>query len=344
MNKKYIVYYAVFCILVVVSLLISMFAIKKWEDENEENEKVQQEIDKVKKYQLENKVPKEIKVKMTKTGEVVTLDIDDYLKGVVPSEMPPSYSIEALKAQAVVARTYTFEKMQAGSHQDYDICDNYACCQAYYNKEKILEIWTGRGFDSELRNTYWSKVEEAVDSTNNIVITYEGQYIKAYFHANSGGVTESSTEIWGKQSIPYLVPVESLGEEEHQYYETEVKLSIDELEQKLSEGSDKKCSIDVNSDNSIEILSRTVSGRVSNIRIGNNIYEATELRTKLGLKSTNFTVETVENNVVFKVKGYGHGLGMSQTGSNYYAKNGWTYDQIIKHYYTGVDITKAEES
>lgn len=344
MDKKHVIYYAFFCILIVISLIISMLVIKSWEDKEREKEHIQEEIDKVKKYQLENKVPKEIKVKITKTGEIVTMDIDEYLKGVVPSEMPPSYDIEALKAQAVVARTYTFEKITAGSHDGFDICDNYACCQAYYNKEKILEIWTGRGFDKDLRSTYWSKVEEAVDSTNNIVITYKGKYIKAYFHANSGGMTEASTEIWGKQNIPYLVPVESLGEEEHQYYETEVKLTFEELEQKLSKGSDKKCSIDVNEKNIIEILSNTRSGRVANIRIGNNIYEATDLRTKLGLKSTNFNVEIVDNNVTFKVKGYGHGLGMSQTGSNYYAKNGFTYDQIIQHYYTGVDITKAEES
>lgn len=344
MNKRYVIYYAFFCVLIVISLIISMLVIKNWEDKDKQNENIQNQIDKVKKYQIENKVPKEIKVKITKTGEIVKMDIDDYLKGVVPSEMPPSYDIEALKAQAVVARTYTFEKMQAASHKDSDICDNYACCQAYYNKEKIMEIWTGRGFDKDLRNTYWSKVEEAVNSTNNIVITYKGKYIKAYFHANSGGKTESSTEIWGKQSIPYLVPVESLGEEEHQYYKTEVKFTIDELEQQLNKGSDKKCSIDINKKDNIKILSYTVSGRVKNIQIGNNIYEATELRTKLGLKSTNFSVETVDNNVVFKVKGYGHGLGMSQTGSNYYAKNGFTYDQIIKHYYTGVDITKAEES
>lgn len=344
MNKKYIVYYSLFCILIVISLIISMLVIKKWEDENNENEKTKEEIDEVKKYKLEKKVPKEIKLKITKTGEIVTIDIDDYLKGVVPSEMPPSYEIEALKAQAVVARTYTFEKMQTGSHVDCDICDNYACCQAYYPKEKIIEIWTGRGFDENLRKIYWAKVEEAVDSTNNIVITYKGEYIKAYFHANSGGKTESSTEIWGKQNIPYLVPVESLGEEEHQYYESEVKFSIDELEQKLSEGSDIQCIVNINEEESIEILDYTKSGRVANIRIGNNIYEGTDIRTKLGLKSTNFAVETVDNNVVFKVKGYGHGLGMSQTGSNYYAKNGYTYDAIIKHYYTGVDITKAEQN
>ena len=344
LNMRYIKVYATICILIVISIIISMLVIKKWENKDRQSENIKEKIDEIKKYDEKNKVPKDIRLKITKTGEVVVLDIDEYLKGVVPSEMPPSYDIEALKAQAVVARTYTYEKMKRKGHKDCDVCDNYACCQAYYNKEKILEIWKERGFDEKTRNNYWNKVEEAVNSTNNVVITYKGEYIKAYFHANSGGKTEASTEIWGKENLPYLVPVESLGEENHKYYKSEVKLTISELEEKLNKGSDRKCSIDVNKEDSIEILGHTVSGRVSNVKIGNNIYEATSLRTSLGLKSTNFTIERDENIVVFKVTGYGHGLGLSQTGSNYYASKGWTFDKIIEHYYTGVDITKAEES
>lgn len=341
MNKKILMYYTVFCVVILILLIISLLVIKKWEEEDKEK-KIKEEIEKVQDYEFKNKVPKEIKVKITKTGKVLTMDVDEYLKGVVPAEMPPSYNMEALKAQAVVARTYTFEKMQNNAHGDSDICDNYACCQAYYNKEKILEIWTGRGFDRDTRNEYWSKVEDAVDSTNNIVITYKGEYIKAYFHANSGGKTESSTEIWGKQKIDYLVPVESLGEENHSHYKSENVFTYEELEEKLNKGSDTRC--EVNSINEIKILDYTVSGRVANIKIGDNHYEGTALRTLLGLKSTNFSVEENDSKVVFKVTGYGHGLGMSQTGSNYYAEQGYTYDEIIKHYYTGVDITKAVEN
>lgn len=342
MIKKIIGIYAAFSFTILALLITSMIVIKRWEKNNKEK-KIEEEIEKVKEYELKNKVKRDIKVKISKTGEVVTMDIDDYLKGVVPAEMPPSYNIEALKAQAVVARTYTYEKMSHNAHKDCDICDNYACCQAYYNKEKILEIWEGRKFDEKTREGYWNKVEEAVNSTNNVVITYKGEYIKAYFHANSGGKTEASTEIWGKQYIPYLVPVESLGEEEHKYYKTEVKMSLAELREKINKGSDKKCSENIHSNDDIKILNRTVSGRVASIQIGDNIYEATELRTLLGLKSTNFTVIVGDENVIFNVTGYGHGLGMSQTGSNYYAKEGLTYDQIIKHYYTGVDITRAEQ-
>lgn len=341
MSRKFVIYYTVFCVVILFILIFSMFVIKKWEDEDKEKN-IENEIEKVKEYEIKNKVPKEIKIKISKTNEIVTMDIDEYLKGVVPSEMPPSYDIEALKAQAVVARTYTFEKMSRNAHKGFDICDNYACCQAYYNKEKIIEIWTGRGFDENLRKEYWAKVEEAVDSTNNIVITYKGEYIKAYFHANSGGKTESSTEIWGKQKIDYLVPVESLGEENHSQYKSEVSFTYDDLKEKLNKGSELRC--DINDFNEIKVIDYTVSGRVRNIMIGNVKYEGTELRTLLGLKSTNFEVEEKDNKVVFKVTGYGHGLGMSQTGSNYYAGQGYAYDEIIKHYYTGVDITRASEN
>ncbi len=342
MNKKIIYIYAAFCFVILTLAIFSMIIIKKWENEDKDK-KIEEQIEEVKEYELKNKVPKDIKVKITKTGEVQTLDIDEYLKGVVPAEMPPSYNIEALKAQAVVARTYTYEKMSKNSHKDCDICDNYACCQAYYSKEKILEIWEGRKFDEKTREEYWNKVEEAVNSTNNIVITYKGEYIKAYFHANSGGKTESSTEIWGKQNIPYLVPVESLGEEEHKYYKTEVSLSFEEIKEKINKGSDRKCNLELAEDN-IKILGHTVSGRVSEMQIGGNVYDATELRSLFGLKSTNFTVDIKDKIVTFYVTGYGHGLGMSQTGSNYYANQGYKYDQIIQHYYTGADITKAEQS
>ena len=344
MSRKYVLYYAIFCAAIVVSLIISMFVIKRWEDKGKEQKNIEEKIDEIKEYEAKNKVPKAIRVKLTKTGEVVTMDMDEYLKGVVPSEMPPSYDIEALKAQAIVARTYVYEKMQRKVHKDCDVCDNYACCQAYYSKDKITDIWTSKGFDEKTKKEYWNKVEEAVNSTNNVVITYKGEYIKAYFHANSGGKTEASTEIWGKENLPYLVPVESMGEENHKYYKTEVKLSIEELEEKLNKGSDRKCNIDVSDEDWIKILSYTISGRVKSVKIGNDIYEATALRTTLGLKSTNFTIQKEGENVIFKVTGYGHGLGLSQTGSNYYASNGWTFDKIIKHYYTGVDITKSEES
>ncbi|MDD2627694.1 MAG: stage II sporulation protein D [Clostridia bacterium] len=343
MNKKLIMYYAFFCTLTLIIIIIFLINIKRWEQEKQITEKIEKEIEEVKKYDKENKVSRTIRLKISNTGEVQTIDMDEYLKGVLPSEMPPSYEMEALKAQAVVARTYAYEKMSTNTHEGFDICDNFACCQAYYNKEKISEIWTGRGFDKKTRDKYWEKINEAVDSTNNIAVVYSGKFIKAYFHANSGGKTESASEIWGKQKISYLEPVESRGEEEHSYYKSNESFTAKEIENKINSKSEVKCRVSNDGKDEIEILSHTVSGRVKKVRVGENIYEATFIRAILGLKSTNFSIEKKDNKIIFNVTGYGHGVGMSQTGANYYAKEGYIYDQIIKHYYKGVDVVKVEQ-
>ena len=254
--------------------------------------------------------------------------------------MPPEYSIEALKAQAVVARTYLYQKIVAGGHGDADICDSAAHCQAYYSTDRILEIWEkSKGWDKEKRDIHAKKVAEAVEQTENIAVTYKGKYIRAYFHACSGGKTENVSNIWGKQNIPYLVSVESLGEEDYKNYSSKVKLNVSDLQAKLNDEQSIKCNINVDRGDIVKILSYTDTGRVDKVEIGGVIYTAEKLRTLLGLRSTNFNVEYENGEVIFKVTGNGHGVGMSQVGANYYAKQGYTFDKIITHYYTGVDVT-----
>lgn len=337
LRNKLVFFYALIVVLA-ISIFISSInkmdkAIKVYEEEKE----IEQGIEKIKEY-ITNLPTKTIKVKIVSTGEIKTMDINDYLIGVVPSEMPPSHEIEALRAQAIVARTYAYEKMGTKGHTDCDICDNSAHCQAYYDIERIVQVWKNRGFDDELRKEYLEKVKQAVYSTENIVAVYDNKLIKAYFHADSGGRTEDVSSIWGKQNIPYLVSVESLGEEEHKYYKTTVKLTVGELENKLNKNTSKPCSVGNLTDNVIKIISYTKSGRVDQVDIAGNIYTANELRSALGLKSTNFTVDYNDGNITFNVTGYGHGVGLSQTGANYYAKSGMTAEEIIKHYYTGVDL------
>lgn len=311
----------------------------KAEVQEKKQSEVKEELEDIKRYIEDNKIPNIIKLKRHKTGKVEEISITDYIKGVLPSEMPPSSDIEALKAQAVVARTYLYQKIISGGHADADICDNPAHCQAYYSIDHILSIWTSRGFDEKTKKEYLEKVIEAVNSTNNVVATYNGEYIKAYFHANSGGKTEDVSSIWGKQKIPYLTSVESLGEESHRYYKTEVKLSISELQSKINKSLAIPCKISKSENEVVKILSYTTTGRIDKVEIGGSIYSATDLRTTLGLKSTNFKVKKEGSDIVFSVTGYGHGIGMSQTGADYYAKQGYTYDEIIQHYYKGVDIT-----
>ena len=337
--KKFVFFYAIFLIAI---LFVVIGVSVKWDKELEiyEEQIVKEEkLEEIKRYEkvLANDT---VRLKITSTDEIIELDMNEYLRGVVPSEMPPYYHIEALKAQAIVARTYAYQKMETGGHSDCDICDSATHCQAYYSVEKILQIWERRGFDEALRAQYLENVNEAVYATNNTVVTYNGELIRAYFHANSGGKTENVSAIWGKQYIPYLIAVESLGEENHDYYKTDVTLSKSELQTKLNNNTSIPCFITSSSGEVVDILSYTDSGRVDKVSIGGSIYDATQLRTALGLKSTNFTVDVKDGNITFHVTGYGHGVGMSQTGANYYGKEGYTANEIIQHYYTGVDITR----
>ena len=340
MNKRFVFFYAFFCIcLFAIATYFAVF-LDKVKDKQRDIQNNKEQIAKITKYITDNKIKDTIKIKITDTGEIKEITVSNYLKGVLPSEMPPEYNMEALKAQAVVARTYLYQKLVAGGHNDADICDNYAHCQAYYSTEQILKIWErSKGWDEPTRKLHAQKVSEAVDSTENIVATYNGEYIKAYFHACSGGMTENVSNIWGKQKIPYLISVESLGEESYRNYISTVKITISELQKKLNNNASIKCNINVDGGDIIKILNYTNTGRVDKVQIGGVIYTAEKLRIILGLRSTNFKVEYENGEVIFSVKGNGHGVGMSQVGANYYANQGYTFDEIIMHYYTGVDVT-----
>lgn len=275
-----------------------------------------------------------IKLLHSNTGEVVELNIDEYLYGVVSSEMPANFELEALKAQAVVARTYTIYQIinNASKHENADICDNYACCQAWITKEERLAKWNVEEAESN-----WNKITEAVNSTTGKIVAYEGVPINAFFHSNSGGVTESSLNIWGGVDYPYLKSVETVGEEGYTQYSSQVILSRQDLLNKIK-AKYEDCKIDFEQKDCIQILEHTTSGRVKTIKFGNKKIAGTEARTLLGLKSTNFTFSIEGENIIFSVTGYGHGVGMSQTGADSLAKTGANYEEIIKHFYTNVEI------
>lgn len=341
MRKRFVFFYTCLGILVITALNIYD---NNW-DKDEIKPNVEQKVyeEKEEKKEPVKDISKVIKVKLTNIGEIVEMTVDEYLKGVVPAEMPPNYNIEALKAQAIAARTYLYQKMSSSAHNDCDICDNYRHCQAYYTYEALMNAWKRtKKYDEATRKTYYERVCKAVEETSGIVITYNGKYIKAFFHASSPGKTESASEIWGEQDIAYLVSVESTEDKSYAYYETEVKVSISELEMKINSSLSKECSINKKDENVVQILSYTDSGRIKNVKIGGQIYKATELRTALGLRSTNFIIKQKEDVITFNVKGNGHGVGMSQVGANYLAKQGKSYEEIIKHYYTGVKLTNVQ--
>ena len=182
----------------------------------------------------------------------------------------------------------------------------------------------------------------AVNSTQGKIVTYNKEPIDAFFHSNSGGHTEIVSNVWGGSDLPYLQSVETSGEDDYAQYSSEVDLSNDELLNKLKEKY-TDIIIDFNDNESIKILDYTDGGRVKTIKFGNHEISGVELRTILGLKSTNFEIIKENGKIKFLVKGYGHGVGMSQTGADTMAKQGNNYEEIIKHFYKDIEIKEINE-
>lgn len=276
-----------------------------------------------------------IKLLHKNSGEVEEVNLDEYLCNVVSAEMPADFELEALKAQAIVARTYTIYKILNKKHENADICDDSTCCQAWISKEKRLERW-----EESKRESNWSKIETAVNTTKGKIVTYQGQPINAFFHSNSGGITEIPVNVWGGTGYPYLQSVETSGEEGYSQYSSEAVFTQEELLSKLK-SKYEDISIDFSNAENIKILEYTEGTRVKTVKIGNHEFSGVEIRTLLGLRSTNFEISRENDKIKFTVKGYGHGVGMSQTGADSLAKQGSKADEIIKHFYFGVEISEV---
>lgn len=305
------------------------------ENTNIENQQSQQDKENEQNYQYSKYGT--ITLLHKKTGNTEQVNIDDYLCNVVSAEMPADFEIEALKAQAIVARTYTIYKILNKKHENADICDDSTCCQAWISKEDRLARW-----EESKRENNWQKINDCVNSTKGKIITYNNQPINAFFHSNSGGVTEIPVNVWGGTGYPYLQSVQTSGEDAYTQYLSEVVLTQDELINKLKvKYSD--ITIDFSNNDDIKILDYTESTRVKTVKFGNHELSGVETRSLLGLKSTNFEITKEEGKIKFSVKGYGHGVGMSQTGADSMAKQGSTADEIIKHFYAGVEIKGVNE-
>ena len=251
-------------------------------------------------------------------GQVITLSLEEYLIGVVGAEMPASFPIEALKAQAVVARTYALKKIESGGK----LTDSVST-QSYKDSSELKQLW-GTSY-----NTYYQKVKNAVESTKDLAIYYEGKLIDAVYHSTSNGYTEDAIYVWGN-NIPYLKSVDSSWDKEASSYLREVSKDFNNVLNLLG--------IDIRDDISFEILSRDSSGRVLEVRVGNQTFSGVEFRTLLGLRSADFDLSLENGSLIITTRGYGHGVGMSQYGASGMAKKGYNFEQILKHYYSGVDI------
>lgn len=256
----------------------------------------------------------------------VQMELDRYLTGVVLAEMPASFEPEALKAQAVVARTYTMRAVNGKSkHENYAVCTDSSCCQSYISVEAYLQ----KGGTSESVE----KIQAAVDATSGFVLTYDGALIEATYFSCSGGKTEDAVAVWGTD-VPYLQSVDSPGEEKATHYTDRITFSAGEFTRRLS--------LDVNGDTK-ELLGEvtyTDGGGVKRMIIGGKRFEGTTLRKLLELPSTAFSIQLMDNTVIITTRGYGHRVGMSQYGADAMAATGKTFEEILAHYYSG---TKLEQ-
>jgi len=273
---------------------------------------------------------------LTDSG-VEAMDLNQYLWGVVAAEMPASFEQEALRAQAVAARTYALHKAGgAVNHPEADLCTNYACCQAWISQESARNNW------GENADAYAQKITQAVASTNGEVILYDGALISAVFHSSSGAGTQDAVEVWGND-VPYLHSVTSPEGEEVPNYRSEVTMTPQEFKdtflkakpEAVFEGEDPAAWIG-------ETVN-TEAGSVHSITIGGVSVSGAQARQIFSLRSPAFTLTAAPEQMTFSVVGFGHGVGMSQYGANAMAASGSGYVEILTHYYTGVHVENCPE-
>lgn len=260
-------------------------------------------------------------------GNVQAMDLEEYLVGVVLAEMPASFEGEALKAQAVAARTYAAKAAASGKHAGGTICTDSNCCQAYISEASYLgNGGTKLGIE---------KIRGAVSATRGKVLTYHGELIDATYFSCSGGSTEDAQAVWGVD-FPYLKAVESPGEEGAEYYRDTVIIPKDRAEMLLG------LELPENPGQWLGTVKRTPGSGIATMEIGGRIFKGTELRTLLGLRSTAMTIEADDRGLVIETRGWGHRVGMSQYGADAMAVSGSTYEEILSHYYTGTELTQYQ--
>lgn len=284
-----------------------------------------------------------VKVYLTKQNKIQEMDLEEYIIGVVFAEMPAEFSIEALKAQAVAARTFAAAHMECFGGVKYanakgaDLLDTVQC-QVFITKEEREEKWT-----KNKSKECCDKVAQAVRETTGQILVYDGKLVKEpYYFAVSSGRTENAEEVFdGKQ--PYLKSVESRGEEIAPKYKSNIKISSDKFVNKVNNAYKGTSLNKSNLISKVNIIERNQGGSVKLIRLGNTTISGVKFRSLMGLNSANFSIKIQADNVEIYCNGYGHGVGMSQWGANAMAKDGRNYRQILEHYYQGVDIVASDQ-
>ena len=266
-------------------------------------------------------------------GESVETTMAEWLPGAVAGEMPAGFEPEALKAQAVAARTYILHLMASpkAAHPDAAVCDDPGCCKAHLTEEQMRENW---GADYEAN---YAKILSAVTETDGQYLTYDGEPIEALFHSSSAGMTEDAAAVWNAR--PYLVSVDSPETaDDVPNYVTSVTVSAADFAAAVT-GAYPEIQLSGEPAFWLGAVTRDASGRVESADVGGTLIPGTELRTLFDLRSTAFTLDYTDDGFLFTVTGYGHGVGMSQYGANVMAENGSDYTEILAHYYPGTELT-----
>ena len=272
------------------------------------------------------------------SGQIEEIALNEYVTGVVAAEMPAEFPVEALKAQAVAARTYVLKRLLSGGvvnreHPEADVCDDHRHAQAWLSQEQMKERW---GVVNYYR--YYYKIRQAVDATGYTVITYRDDLIDPVYHSACGGRTENSEAVW-KYNVPYLKSVNCP-------YENDPR-SVQRVSYTLAQAQ-KALGINLEAvpvaagSSPVKPVEQTETGRVKTVRAGDVDLPAVLVRERLGLRSTNFSCQLQGDKLVFTTVGYGHGVGMCQYGAKGLAEHGYSHQEILEHYYTGVNVEELE--
>ncbi len=288
------------------------------------------------KYTVDVYEPELIKVYNNKTNDVMVIDFEEYLKGVVASEMPAEFNVEALKAQAVSARTYLLYRLKKypdgqPEHLGAPVCTSIHC-QVWSSKDELIQSHYDGWYDE-----YMDKIEVAVESTRGQILTYEGKIIEPLYHSTSGGRTENSEDVFSA-AVPYLRSVESPYEDESPRLNSSVKITTGEFIDKIESAYGDMDITESNLDEKIKLGEVSEGGRIKTLIIDNTEISGRDMRTLFNLNSTNFSFIQSGSQIEILTTGYGHGVGMSQWGAEGMANKGYNYKEILKHYYTGVEI------
>lgn len=273
----------------------------------------------------------EVAVHRVSAQKIENVPLEEYVVGVLAMEMPADFELEALKAQALAARTYVVRQMLSEQKlkvpNGADVSDTVSH-QVYKNNEELKAQWKG-DYDWKIE-----KIRQAVKETQGQILTFNGEPIDAVFYSTSNGYTEDSENVW-KNAVPYLKSVESPWDVNTEKFHSQVNMPVSEFENKLG--------IKLGNGNNVgKITSRTESNRVASVDVGGKTFTGVQVRDALGLRSSDFTWERKGSHIVIQTKGYGHGVGMSQYGADGMAKEGKSYKDIVTHYYQGVEISSTE--